>query len=196
MITATHKHEEIGTCRFAQVDGRNVHLVEVGSGFPIVLIHGSQSWAYSWRYQIDLLAKAGHRVIVPDLPGSGYSDLADGAEYSISALSCFIGDMLDELKIGKAVFAASSAGGLPVLDLAIRCPDRVAGLVLSSSCGVHHDLPTVWKLMSWPLVGELMGCFLNEGVVRSNLQEAFYSQGVVTNEMVTAIWQPVRRHGF
>ena len=50
--------------------------------------------------------------------------------------------------------------------------------------------------MSWPLVGELMGCFLNEGVVRSNLQEAFYSQGVVTNEMVTAIWQPVRRHGF
>lgn len=196
MTPVAHPHEKIGHCRFDQISQRTIHLVDAGAGNSVVLIHGSQAWAYAWRYQIEPLAAADYRVIVPDLPGSGYSDLSHTADYSIAALSRFLGDLLDELKIGQAVFVASSAGGLPVLDFAIRFPERVAGLVLSSTCGVPHHLPVLWRLIRWPLVGELMGFFLNESIVRSNLQEAFYDRRLITDEIVSAYWGPLRRSGF
>lgn len=186
-------HIDIGPCKLDQIGGRSRHLVEAGTGPAVVLIHGSQAWAYAWRHQIEPLAKAGYRAVALDMPGNGYSDISDTANYSISALSCFLGDLLDKLKVERAVFAASSAGGLPVLDFAIRCPERVAGLVLSSTCGVPHDLPALWKLIKWPLIGELMGFFLNKGIVRSNLQEAFYDQRLITDEMVSAYLAPLRR---
>lgn len=189
-------HIDIGPCKLDQIGGRSIHWVEAGTGPAAVLIHGSQAWAYAWRYQIKPLAAAGYRVVVPDLPGSGYSDLSNTADYSIAALSYFLGDLLDELKIGQAVFVASSAGGLPVLDFAIRCPERVSGLVLSSTCGVPHNLPVLWRLIRWPLVGEVMGFFLNEGIVRGNLREAFYNQRLITDEVVSVYLGPLRRSGF
>lgn len=189
----TFNHINIGSCKLDQIGGRNIHWIEAGTGPGVVLIHGSQAWAYAWRHQIKPLAKVGYRAIALDMPGSGFSDLSSAAHYSISALSCFLDDLLAELKIPKAVFVASSAGGLPVLDLAIHYPERVAGLVLSSTCGVPHDLPVLWKLRRWPLIGELMGLFLNESIVRSNLQEAFYDQSIITDEMVSAYLAPLRR---
>ena len=152
----------------------------------MVLVHGSQAWAYTWRYQIEPLAAAGYRTIALDLPGSGYSDISIAADYSISALSRLLGDLLDTLKIQKAAFVASSAGGLPVLDFASRYPERVAALVLASTCGVPHNLPTLWRLIKVPMVGELMGLFINNGVVKSNLREAFDDKTAVTNEIVSA----------
>ena len=188
-------HINIGNCKLEMIAGRRVHWVDVGQGPVVVLVHGGQAWAYTWRYQIEPLAVAGYRVIAPDLPGSGYSDLSSTADYSISALSSFLGNLLDELKVQKAAFAASSAGGLPVLDFSIRFPERVAALILVSACGVPHDLPVLWKLVRWPIAGELMGLFLNEGMVESNLKEAFYDTDAVTNEMVSAYLEPLRRKG-
>ena len=188
-------HINFAPCKIERIAGRSIHWIEVGSGPTIVLVHGGQAWAYAWRYQIEPLAAAGYRVIAPDLPGSGYSDVSSSADYSISALSRSLGDLLDKLKIQQAVFAASSEGGLPVLDLAIRCPERVAMLVLASSCGVPHDLPVLWRLIKWPFLGELMGLFVNETLVRSKLREAFQDKSCVTDELVSAYLDPLRRKG-
>src|SRR5262245_53645186 len=54
------------THRFAQVNRLRYHYVEAGEGPPLLLLHGfPESW-WSWRYQIEPLASAGHRVIAPD----------------------------------------------------------------------------------------------------------------------------------
>lgn len=188
-------HADIGACKLEMIAGRSIHWIEAGKGPAVVLIHGSQAWSYTWRYQIEALAAAGYRVIAADLPGSGYSDICSPAGYSISAQSRFLRDFLDVLRIQQATFVASSAGGLPVLDLAICYPERVTALVLASTCGVPHDLPVLWRLIKWPMIGELMGCFTNKNIVKSNLQEAFYDKSVVTNDMVLAYLDPLLRKG-
>nr|HID14197.1 hypothetical protein [Anaerolineae bacterium] len=66
------EHADAGPCRFVSVDGLVIHLVEEGSGLPVVLVHGGQGWAYTWRHQLEPLSGAGYRAIAPDLP---YSDL-------------------------------------------------------------------------------------------------------------------------
>ena len=61
----------------------NVH--DVGSGAPVLLIHGSgpgvSAWA-NWRLVIPALAKA-RRVVAPDMVGFGYTDRPAGIEYGM-----------------------------------------------------------------------------------------------------------------
>ncbi len=156
----------------------------------MVLVHGGQSWLYTWRFNIDTLAQH-FRVLALDLPGSGYSDKPSG-DHSIRALSTFLASFMDVLGLSAAAFIASSAGGVPVLDFAICHPQRTSALVLSSTCGVPHAEPALWRVMRWPLVGEVMSLFINRATVRRNLRQAFYDRDLVTEEMVTQILEPLR----
>lgn len=189
-----HKHPDIGPRRTVRVSDLNIHLIEAGSGPALVLIHGGQGWAYTWRHQIEPLAGAGYRIMAPDLPGSGYSDLR-GHETSIKALSEFLGDLLDTQNIEQAAFVASSAGGLPALDFAIRHQERVTALVLASTCGVPHTEPFLWRLLRWPLLGEVIGLFVTPGMVRDNLRQAVYDDSLITDDVVSAYREPLRRPG-
>jgi len=68
--------------QFCEVDGRRLAYVEVGSGAPIVLLHGNPTSSYLWRDVVPPLLDRG-RVIVPDLIGHGDSDklpASDGPE--------------------------------------------------------------------------------------------------------------------
>ena len=68
-----------------------VHYRELGSGPPLLLVHGLMTASYSWRYVAPKLAET-YRVIVPDLPGAGASDKVVGKTYSLDALGTWVGD--------------------------------------------------------------------------------------------------------
>lgn len=189
-----HLHADIGHCRMIAVDGAPTHLVDEPGGHPIVLVHGSQAWAYSWRHQIRPFSAAGYRVVAPDLPGCGYSSL-DVPDASVPGLSRFLVSMLDALGIERASFVASSGGGLPVLDLAIRHPGRVGSLVLASTCGVPHRLPWLWRQVTRPIVGETLGLFLSRRLVCSTLREAVYDDSRITDEVVEQYYRPLHQKG-
>ena len=62
------------THHFVQLPQLRMHYVEAGKGPLVVLLHGfPESW-WSWRHQVQQLADAGYRVIVPDLRGYGETD--------------------------------------------------------------------------------------------------------------------------
>ena len=188
------QHRPIATCRRIEVDGLYIHLTETGGGsYPIVLVHGGQAWAFTWRHQLEPLAAAGYRAIAPDLPGSGHSDLPRDYDYSIEELSRFLSSLLDALQIGRAAFIANSAGGPPVLDFALRHPKRVAALILVSTCGVPHSKPFLWKLVRLPLVGEATKYFLTPSLVRDNLRQMVHDKTLITDDVVTAYFEPLHR---
>lgn len=188
-------HVNIGACRIEQIAGRPIHWVEAGRGPVIVMVHGSQAWSYTWRYQIEPFADAGFRVIAVDLPGNGYSDVTTKYDDAIRGLSSFLVDFLDALDIPLASFVANSAGGLPVLDFAIRRRNRVSGLVLASTCGVPHKEPPLWRLARLPVLGELIGRCITDKLVRNMLRTMVHDRERVSDEMVTAYFEPLRRSG-
>jgi haloalkane dehalogenase len=59
--------------QFTTINGHRLAHVEMGSGDPIVLIHGNPASSYLWRDVMPPLASLG-RVIAPDLIGHGDSD--------------------------------------------------------------------------------------------------------------------------
>jgi pimeloyl-ACP methyl ester carboxylesterase len=123
--------------RWVKIDGRQVNVVELGSGAPIVFIHGlSGSWQ-NWLEQVPVFARE-HRVIAFDLPGFGGSQMPAG-KISISGYGRFVDALLDELEVGSAAIVGNSMGGFIGMELAIRFPERAERLVLVSAAGLSIE---------------------------------------------------------
>jgi pimeloyl-ACP methyl ester carboxylesterase len=123
--------------RWVTVAGRQVNVIELGSGPPIVFIHGlSGSWQ-SWLEQLPVFARE-HRVITFDLPGFGASEMPV-QKITISGYGRFVDALLDELEVGSAAIVGNSMGGFIGMELAIRFPERAERLVLVSAAGLSIE---------------------------------------------------------
>jgi len=108
----------------------NMEIFEQGEGFPLILAHGFPELAYSWRFQIPVLAEAGYRVIVPNQRGYGNTDKPEPVEaYDMPNLCGDMAGLLDALGLEKAVFVGHDWGGPVVWNMPLYYPDRVAGVL-------------------------------------------------------------------
>jgi len=142
------QNPEIGQSIVANGIVTNYH--DIGSGFPVLLIHGSgpgvSAWA-NWRLTIPALA-AQRRVIAPDMVGFGFSERPVGIRYGLDTWVAQAIGLLDALKIERTDLIGNSFGGALALALAIRHPTRVRRLVLMGAAGVSFPitpgLDAVW----------------------------------------------------
>jgi 3-oxoadipate enol-lactonase len=102
-----------------------------GEGVPVVLLHGLTA---TRRYVImgsSALQRSGHDVIAYDARGHGGSDPAPAREgYSYEDLGRDLLAVLDSLGIAHADLAGASMGAHTAIGIALRHPDRVAGLAI------------------------------------------------------------------
>lgn len=104
---------------------------EFGAGPPVLLVHGLGSSGADWAFQIPALAGR-HRVIVPDLRGSGRRAGAPGP-YSIAGFADELWALADALGHETLDLVGFSLGGAVALEMALARPDRVARLVTINS---------------------------------------------------------------
>jgi len=114
-------------------------VVENGpvSGVPVVFIHGFPFSHAMWQPQIDALQNT-YRTITYDIRGHGQTEAGDG-QYTIELFVDDLIGILEERKIGKAVFVGLSMGGYIALRLYEREPERFKGLVL---CDTRSEADT------------------------------------------------------
>jgi len=115
------------------VDGRKTFYVKVGSGHPVVLIHGAApggSALVSWKLNIEPLAAAGFTVYAVDQPGFGYSDSPTdhSIEYRVTHAKAFI----DALKLDRYHIIGNSVGGYVAARLALE-DNRAASFTTTTS---------------------------------------------------------------
>ena len=116
--------------RTIRTNGVDLHVLEAGTGTPVVLAHGFPELAFSWRHQLGPLAAAGCRVIAPDQRGYGRSSCPDPIEdYDILHLTGDLVGLLDELGEERAIFVGHDWGSMVVSNLAMLAPERVAAIV-------------------------------------------------------------------
>ncbi len=119
-----------------EVDGLDLRLARVDEGpadaHPVVLLHGEPTWGYLWRHVVPPLLDAGHRVVVPDLPGFGRSDKPQSRDwYTFDRLLDALDQHLDAAVGATPVtLVVHDWGGLLGLPWATANRDRIARLVL------------------------------------------------------------------
>lgn len=115
------------------VNGIELEVFEAGKeniGNPIVLCHGFPEHAFSWRYQIPALAKAGYHVIVPNQRGYGNSSCPKKVTaYDITHLTNDLEALLDYYNYKDAVFVGHDWGANVVWNLALLHPERVNKII-------------------------------------------------------------------
>ncbi len=120
----------------------------------LILVHGAGGTHQHWLHQVRDLSSAS--VYALDLPGHGRS--AGAGRDSIGAYADWCVAWLDELGLERAVWVGHSMGGAIALDLALRWPDRVAGLGLVATgarlrvapailAGIGQDFPATVELI-------------------------------------------------
>lgn len=120
-----------------QVVGIPTALLEAGEGPPIVFVQGEFGPIW-WRVIPDLLAT--HRVIAPDLPGLGASELPAGRVDRDTVLD-WLGDLVEQTCTQPPVLVGKGPGGAIAARFAARHSDHLAGLVLVDSLGLAPFRP-------------------------------------------------------
>ncbi len=112
------------------VNKHRMAYLDVGQGPPLILIHGFGGSMWQWEYQYSVLAHT-HRVIIPDLLGSGLSDKPEDT-YTPETLVEFFRQFMDSLNIPQATLIGNSMGAGLAMAMALDYPERVKQLVLIS----------------------------------------------------------------
>lgn len=109
------------------IEGSNIHYVEVGKGDPILFLHGIPASGFLWRKIIPHLASLG-RCIVPDLIGMGRSDKPNIA-YSYKDHIRFIDQFIENLQLKRLTLVMHGFGSIVGFDYATRHEKNCKGLV-------------------------------------------------------------------
>ena len=125
--------------RFFDAGEVRLHVVECGSGKPVVFLHGFPEGWLSWRAQMEALAGAGFRAIAPDLRGYGYSDKPKRASsYKSSLIADDVATLVRSLGRGPVPVVGHDWGGPISYRLAMDHPDLVERLfILNGPHPIH-----------------------------------------------------------
>jgi len=138
------------TIRPIRWSGGSTEAIELGSGEPILLVHGGAGEAGHWLPVMPLLASS-HRVIAVDAPGHGLADPYPFTDDLYDLGARFIGEVLIALDIDRAIVAGHSMGGLFSVGFALAHPERVSRLLLvGAPAGTNPRAPVPLKLLRWP----------------------------------------------
>ena len=102
-------------------DGFKFHYYDEGDGNVVLLLHGSGTGASghtNFKNNFIALRDAGFRVILPDLPGYGFSSKPDNEIYSLQYFNKKIIEFVDALKIEEFSLLGNSLGGALSIGLA------------------------------------------------------------------------------
>ena len=119
------------------VNGIDLHYVDRGKGEPLLLVHGFNSCAADWGPIADALAQD-YRLIIPDLRGHGWST-EPASSFSALRSSADISALLNSHGLRRVRAIGLSMGGMVLLHLATREPDRISSMVLVGSASQLPD---------------------------------------------------------
>src|SRR5579863_5880003 len=122
------------------VGGHRMHYDASGpaSGSAVVLVHGLGGHAEDWANLAPLLARAGFRVYMPDLPGYGRSEQPADFSYSVPDEAAAIVGFLDAMGLKRVDLGGWSIGGWIVELIASQHADRVDRLMLFDAAGLSE----------------------------------------------------------
>lgn len=123
------------TGSFVNANGINIYYESFGSGKSLLFLHGSMGTGSVWKPYVPMLSND-FNIILPDVRGHGKTENPDTA-MDLHLIADDVVALIEALKLEKPFLCGWSMGGDVSLDVAIRYPDCVSGLIVG---GVTHHV--------------------------------------------------------
>lgn len=141
----------VGKAHETQVHGTSIAWGEMGEGPPLVLLHGIFDSHRTWRRAAPHLAK-NYRVLMPDLPGNGYSGRPD-APYTLTWNAQVVAEWMEAIGVGKAQVCGHSYGGGIAQWMILEHREKIDRLALLSAGGLGRQVAVGMRFAAFPFFG-------------------------------------------
>lgn len=182
--------------------GNKIQYTVMGTGKPLLLLHGFGASIGHWRKNLPVLAEGGYRVFALDLLGFGGSD-KPARNYTIELWAQQIKDFWAEHIREPMVLVGNSIGGLLALTAIAEFPEIAAGgILINSAGGLNHrpeefNLPlrlvmgAFTKLVSSPVTGKfIFNNIRQKHRLRRTLYQVYSDRTAVTDELIEMLYEP------
>ncbi|MBW4611923.1 MAG: alpha/beta fold hydrolase [Desmonostoc vinosum HA7617-LM4] len=179
-----------------------IQYTVMGTGRPLVLVHGFGASIGHWRKNIPALANAGYRVYALDLLGFGSSDKPP-INYSVEVWVELLKDFWMTHIQEPAVFIGNSIGALLGLIVLVKHPEIAAGGILINCAGglshrpheLHPPIRIVMAAFNRIVRSQLTGKFVfnrirQKSQIRRTLYQVYHNREAVTDELVDLLYTP------
>lgn len=146
--------------QYAEVKGSKMHYVDVGSGDPILFLHGNPTSSYLWRNVLPHLQDQG-RCIAPDLIGMGRSDKPE-IGYTFEEHYAYLRGFIEELGLENLTLVVHDWGSGLGFHYANDHPDNVRAVAFMEALyrpWTYERMPRqfelLFRLMRTPVAGWL-----------------------------------------
>ena len=169
----------------------------------VVIVPGTAAWSGFWASAAQRLAREGFYVIAADLPPFGFSSRPEGG-YGRAAQAERLAGLLDGLKLQKPLLLAHSFGAGAAVELAMRHPGKLGGLMLvDGALGLapEGEAPAdpVWlrELLGAPLVARALvdAVLVNPWLTRRLLAGLLARPEAASEAAVAVLQTPLAREG-
>jgi len=171
------------------VQGRyRTRTVQAGDGYPLVLLHGMGGHLENFVHNIPAYAKHFRTVAMDFLwHGRSQTDLLD--EEVLPTLVDQVRDVIDTLELRRVHLEGQSLGGWVAALFALKYPERVEKLILTTATGYVPDegsIPGYNRPDPAPMLNQALAVFddLSDASVRKRLEGVVFDRTLITDEVV------------
>jgi len=177
------------------VGGKSMHVMEKGSGKPIVFVHGNPMWGYLYKKVLDGLDSNQFRFIVPDLIGFGFSDKVKLNEHSLKSHSEWMANFFSTIKEEKIGMVVHDWGGMIGIAGAMKAGKKIDGLIVMNTAitAPKDGFKPTWfhSLSQIPLISDFLFRVLNFPL--SGLHRFANVPGSFSKDVMKAYKYPLRK---
>jgi pimeloyl-ACP methyl ester carboxylesterase len=150
-------------------------------GSTVILLHGINCHVEFWENNIAALAQE-HSVFAVDIVGFGRTD-KPAIAYTFQQMADFVIDFMNAMNIDKASLVGHSMGGGITMMVAARVPERIEKIVLVDSSGLGKRMSLLVRLITLPVIGEVLTKPGRQGVVRQ-MQMCLYDHSQASDDFI------------
>ncbi len=176
-----------------EVDGRPTRYRTLGSGSPLLLLHGIGRSLEDWA-EVESAFAARHTVYAVDLAGFGESAAVEGRTNLLRLAEAALA-FLDAVGVTEPVaVVGNSLGGAVAMQLAVLAPQRVSALVLADPAGFGKEVTIALRILDVPIVGRRLARPSRQNALMET-QGIFRDQSLVTEDRIALALRLAERPG-
>ncbi len=188
-----------GSKQIAKLPEFKHHVEEMGSGQPVLMIHGFGGSTYAWRHLAKPISKT-HRVILIDLKGYGKSPKPLDDEYDVHDQAALVCDFIRHHDLRDVTLVGNSFGGGVSLAILARLDDkersRISRLILIDSVGYRQEFPGFISILRTPWLGSsTLNIVPATMQVETTLKTTYYNKDLVPDDAIEEYAKAIRTEG-
>ncbi len=177
--------------------GIKVHILEIGTGYPVYMQHGNPSSGFLYRKVVDELPTDRFRIIMPTMVGLGFSSKVPVRDHTVENHNRWLNVVLNELELDGLIYVGQDWGGIVGVGALSLSPELVDGIVVMNTAiyapTEKMKLSRLHDLVRTPIVGELLIEVLNSPFDRMDSVQG--DPGSIPQEVKDLYGRPVNESG-